>query len=207
MTGVSAPLVVGGDISLTASGLAWPDGTVLTHGRDGLTNPRVHVQERGRALMELTVELGSLIATRALPGAVEATQWPVLVVVENLPTTGANVQVERCYLWLSLVNFLGRCGVPVLEVAPSVVKKYACGLGNANKREVWAGVAEWFPQFEIHRVGKTGKVLTSPDFDRADAVTLMTIGCELLGEPLVELPAKHRKALDGLELPPGVTRV
>jgi len=77
-------------------------------------------------------------------------------------------------------------------------------MGNANKREVIVGVREWFPQFEIRRTSKTGKILTTDDDNKADAVALVAMGMELLGQPLVELPAKHRKALDALELPPGV---
>jgi Holliday junction resolvasome RuvABC endonuclease subunit len=96
--------------------------------------------------------------------------------------------------------------IPVLVVPPNNLKQYACGMGSANKREVFAGMSEWFPGWELHKTGKRGNVLTSPDYDKADAVALMAIGCELLGEPLVELPAKHRKALDKLELPPGVRR-
>jgi crossover junction endodeoxyribonuclease RuvC len=207
---VSRPLAVGGDISLTASGLAWPNGIALTHGRTGLTSVRTPLQERGQAMMSLVVELGGLIAGGGLAGALDTLDgpcWPRVVLLEDFPPgsgPGARIDPERGYLWWSLVNYLGRNGVPVLAVPPSSLKLYACGLGNANKREVWAGVHEWYPQFEIHKTSKSGKILTSPDFDKADAVALVAMGCDLLGEPLVELPAKQRKALDALELPPGV---
>jgi hypothetical protein len=208
---VSRPLVVGGDISLTASGLAWPDGVVLTHGRAGLTNQRIHVQERGQALMGLVWELGSLIGCRALGGDLTGladplggVEWPTLVMIEHFASRGAGIDPERAYVWWSLINLLGRHGVPAIVVPPSTLKVYACGMGDANKREVWAGVAEHFPQYEIHKTGKRGTVLASEDHDKADAVTLMAMGRDLLGAPLVELPQKHRRALDALELPPGV---
>jgi hypothetical protein len=199
---VTGLLVVGGDISLTAAALAWPDGVVLTHGRTGLTNPRTPLQDRGQAMKGLVVELANLI-TRWSDGA-EVPVWPTLVLFEDFPPGNTRIDPERGYLWWSLVNLMGHYGVPVLPVPPSNLKQYACGMGNANKREVIAGVTEWFPQFEIRRTSKAGRPLTTFDDNKADAVTLMAMGCELLGEPLVELPAKHRKALDALELPPGV---
>jgi hypothetical protein len=204
---VSRPLVVGGDISLTASALAWPDGTVIVHGRAGLTNPRTPLQERGTAMMGLTLELGRLIAGGAstdVLGAPDGPLWPALVLLEDFPPGNTRIDPERGYLWWSLINYLGRNGVPVLAVPPSTVKLYACGMGNANKREVIAGVKEWFPQFEIRKTSKTGKILTTDDDNKADAVALLAIGMDLLGEPLAEVPPKHRKALDALELPPGV---
>lgn len=205
---MSRPPVVGGDLSLTASALAWPDGTVLVHGRGGLTSVRTPLQERGQAMMGLVWDLGSLIAVQRLGGALDVLdggpEWPALMLVEDFPPGNTRIDPERGYVWWALVNLLNRHGVPVLAVPPSNLKQYACGLGNANKREVWAGVAEHLPQFEIHKTGKNGRVLTSPDFDKADAVTLVAMGMDLLGEPLVELPPKHRKALDALELPPGV---
>jgi hypothetical protein len=205
---VSAPLVVGGDPSLTATALAWPHGRVITHGRAGLTNVRTPLQERGQAMMALILELGHLIAGGAPTLALDAwseVSWPRLVLLEDFPPgTGMRIDPERGYVWWSLVNYLGRNGVPVLAVPPSNVKQYACGMGNANKREVIAGVREWFPQFEIRRTSKTGKILTTDDDNKADAVALVAMGMELLGQPLAELPGKHRRALDALELPPGV---
>lgn len=206
----SGPLVVGLDISLTATGLAWSDGQTMTHGRDGLTNPRVHIQERGRQLMDLALDLGSLALYRGL-GASEPIGGPhprpVLAVVENIPTggrQGADVQVERCYLWLAVINLLWRCGIPALEVTPTQIKKYGCGLGSANKRETVAGIKQWFPAWEVRKTGKRGNVLTTDDDNKADAVGAMAIGRDLLGAPLVELPPKHRDVLKSLELPPGV---
>lgn len=204
------PLVVGLDISLTATGLAWSDGRTMTYGRDGLTNPRVHIQERGRLLMELALEIGTLAAHRTLggPSMIPASNAkPVLAVAENIPTggrTGADVQVERCYLWLAVINLLGRWGIPVLEVTPTQIKKYACGLGNANKREAVAGIKQWFPGWEVRKTGKRGNVLTTDDDNKADGVGAMAIGRDLLGAPVVELPARHRDVLKALELPPGV---
>jgi len=194
------PDVGGLDLSLTATALAWPDGTVGTRGAAGLTNDRIAEAQRAAGLEDLAVTLANWVGS----GPPGATDPPRLVLVEALPSARTSVDPERCHVWWRVVHLLTVHGVPILVVQPSVVKLYACGMGNANKREVIAGIAEWFPAFEIHRTSKAGKVLTTYDDNKADAVALMALGCELLGEPLVELPAKHRKALDKLELPPGV---
>lgn len=203
MTTSTPPHVVGGDISLTASGLAWPDRTTMTYGQAGLTNPRTPLADRATGLRVLAREIGRRTTGR---GAQFDSVMPQLVVVEDLPSARTSVDPERCHVWWLVVTALVDQGVPVLALPPATVKLYACGMGSANKREVVAGVREWFPAWEIMKTGKSGKVLTTADDNKADAVALMAIGCELLGEPLVELPAKQRRALDKLELPPGVRR-
>lgn len=198
----SLPHVVGGDLSLTASGLAWPDHHTDATGAAGLANPRTYVGERAGLLGALAARLESVIHSRnTLFGG-----QPRLVVLEDFPSGNTRIDPERGYLWWRLVERLTADGVPVLPVPPTTLKLYACGMGNANKREVIAGVQEFFPDWQIMKTSKTGKVLTTVDDNKADAVVLMAIGCALLGEPLVELPAKHRKALDKLELPAGVRR-
>lgn len=199
----SLPYVVGGDISLTASGLAWPDRHTETAGVAGLANPRTYVGERAGLLGALAARLDDVVHSRnTLSGGL-----PRLVVLEDFPAGSTRIDPERGYLWWRLIERLTVHDVPVLPVPPNTLKQYACGMGNANKREVIAGVRDFFPDWPIMKTSKTGKVLTTVDDNKADAVALCAIGCELLGEPLVELPAKHRKALDKLELPPGVRRV
>jgi crossover junction endodeoxyribonuclease RuvC len=196
------PHVVGGDISLTASAFAWPDRHTAVEGMAGLANPRTYVGVRAGLLGGLAARLDDVVHSRnILYGGT-----PRLVVLEDFPTGSTRIDPERGYLWWRLVERLDGDNVPVLVVPPSTVKLYACGMGNANKREVIAGVREWFSGWPIMKTGKRGNELTTVDDNKADAVVLMAIGCELLGEPLVELPAKHRKALDKLELPPGVRR-
>lgn len=198
----SLPHVVGGDISLTASGLAWPDRHTAAAGAAGLANPRTYVGERAGLLGALAARLDDVVHSRnTLFGGM-----PRLVVLDDFPAGSTRIDPERGYLWWRLIERLTVQGVPVLPVPPTTLKLYACGMGNANKREVIAGVQEFFPDWPIMKTSKTGKVLTTVDDNKADAVVLMAIGCELLGEPLVELPARHRKALDKLELPPGVRR-
>lgn len=197
--------VVGADVSLTATGLAWPDHHTDTLGATGLANPRTPLAERAHGLEVLAKRLDNAITGR---GAAFDHWLPRLVVIEDFPSGGGSIRIdpERGFIWWLLIMQLATWGVPVVAVPPSTLKLYACGMGNANKREVVAGIQEFFPQWPIMKTSKSGKELTTVDENKADAVGLMAIGMELLGEPLVELPAKQRKALDVLELPPGMRR-
>jgi crossover junction endodeoxyribonuclease RuvC len=203
--------VVGVDLSLTATGLAWPDRTMV-HGRDGLTT--LPISTRGQALCTLADELVRQVGIG--PGAqhmADPAPWaPTLVVIENLPTgrtAGGTVSTEKGYVWW---EFVRQCTLPglssasLIEVTPSVIKKYATGNGNANKREMIAAVRELFPWLEIRKTGKRGMPLGTYDDNKADAVVLCAIGCELLGHPLVSVPPANRKALAKLQLPEGTNR-
>lgn len=70
-------------------------------------------------------------------------------------------------------------GSPYLYVTPPVLKKYATGKGNANKDAV---LAEAIRRFNFQGTSN----------DEADAFILMHIGMDLLGQPLVAVPAAHK---------------
>jgi crossover junction endodeoxyribonuclease RuvC len=179
------PRVRGLDLSLTASGLAWPD-RVAVHGRKGLTT--LPVGRREHELKCLAEELFVKIC--------DPMPRPVIVVIENLPTgrtAGGVVSTEKGYVWHEVVRMLHAYVVPVLEVAPSVIKKYATGKGNANKGAVIEATARRLPW--LHTAG---------DENACDAAWAMAIGCALLGQHLAELPKVHQEALAKLQLPPGV---
>lgn len=195
------PLVVGVDLSLTATGMAWPDGRTLAHGRTGLTSPNTPPWKRGEMLEELCGELVQRVM--ASDGLDSVTTWPDLVTLEEIPPTGTRLDRERCYLWWAFLIALTRRDVLVLPIPPTSAKLYVTGRGDANKREVIAAVQERFPGWEIHKTSKTGKPLAKVDDNKADAVTLMAMGRELLGAPLVEMPESSRRALTKLSLPDG----
>jgi hypothetical protein len=195
------PLVIGGDLSLTATALAWPDAEVKTHGRDGLTGTKLSPGRKAVALSVLAREL--YFMTTGRPNASGIT----LLMVEMLPTTGTRVNSERCYLWHEYVRLCqGLSGIPIIDVPPTSLKLYITGMGDANKREVLAAVAKLLPQFDIRRHGKSGKPLKTLDDNRADAAVLCAMGMDLLGHPLVEVPARNRAALHTLALPEGIQR-
>jgi hypothetical protein len=193
-----APIVVGVDSSLTASGLAWPDGRCVSIGRSGITTI-AYWGARGLTLKQLVVEVGRAILglEGAVPGPVAAKDdafWPPdLVALEGLElhSRSSGGLAERCYLWISLVNLLGMHGVPVLVVPPKTIKKFATSKGNASKAQVIDACARRLPQFE-----------TGGDENKADAAWACAIGLAMLGVPIVEVPATHRAALDTLTLPP-----
>lgn len=204
-TAISAPPhVVGVDTSLTASGIAWPDGTTMTHGRAGLTGHTTTPGARSVQLSDLAQEIYERIVGRT---HTDGSARPVLVAVESVPTSGTRVDTERCFLWWRLVEKLTLNGIPVLAVPPTTIKLYISGMGNANKREVIASVKRDLPQWEIRKTGKTGKVLATDDDNKADAAVLVAIGCHLLGHPIAPVGDRypHReRALEKLILPPGI---
>lgn len=194
------PHVVGCDLSLTATGLAWPDGHTMTHGRAGLSTI-TSVIARVAALNTLTGELCARIVGRDYRGSGR----PHLVVMESLIKRGgaAGISTEKAYVWWALVRMLSLQGIPVMEASVSTGKLYVTGHGDGNKREMVDAVKRHFPAWEIRKTGAKGQPLKTDDENKADAVAFMALGCHLLGCPLVELPAQHLKALDKLALPEG----
>lgn len=95
---------------------------------------------------------------------------------------------DRSGLWWLIVSSLHKSAVPVLEVSPSTLKKYATGKGNASKHEVIYATAKRFPDIEI-----------GGDDNRADALWLAAIGLDVLSGAHV-VPDSHRGVL--AKLPP-----
>lgn len=183
---MTLPAVTGLDTSLTASGLAWPDGRTVEYGRGGLTvttdkksGQPIPAGRRGRLMLELARELGGII--------LNAPTTPVLVMIEGLElhSRSSGGLSERCWLWWSMVNLLTSRGIAVVEVPPKTLKLYGTGKGQCQKGAMVDALARRLPQFE-----------TGGNDNRCDAAWLAAMGCDLLGEPLVEMPIAHRKALD-----------
>jgi len=74
-------------------------------------------------------------------------------------------------------------GVEYIDVPPSSLKKYATGKGNANKELVLVNA--------IKRLDYKGH-----DNNEADALWLRALGLEVDGRPMVDLPKTHLEALD-----------
>lgn len=108
-----------------------------------------------------------------------------LVVVEgpSYGSVGAR-QHERAGLWWHVMETIDRHDLRWVQVAPAALKRYATGSGNAGKDAVLTAAVRRFPAIEV-----TGN-------DEADALWLAAIGAELLGEPMVELPAAQRFVVD-----------
>lgn len=174
------PLVVGLDLSLTATGVArWgPDGLGL--------------QTFG------TIELGGLARLRSLRQGVTArTRGADLVAVEALPPGGRLQQGktayvnERAALYWMVLDRLFELQIPVAEVQPAQLKGYALGVGGGKKSGKAAVIAAVVRRYDA-----------SPyDDNQADACVLAAMGLHHLGFPPAPVPAVHANWLAGVPWP------
>jgi Holliday junction resolvasome RuvABC endonuclease subunit len=168
------PRVCGLDLSLTGSGVAGADWarTVASSGR------------RDDSFLARRTRLHRLAGgVVALVGACD------LAVVEGPAYSSTTGSVwDRAGLWWLVVDGLMRREIPVAVVAPTARAKYATGRGNAGKAAVVAAVR------------RTYRVPVADD-NQADAYVLAAMGHDWLGEPLVEVPAGQRRALDHVAWP------
>jgi Holliday junction resolvasome RuvABC endonuclease subunit len=107
-----------------------------------------------------------------------------LVVIEDLPTHAHGAGIT------GMVHGAVRCalisrGVPYLLVPPATLKKYATGKGNAPK-----------PDMRMALYKRTG--IDVSDDNQVDAWWLRAIGMQVLGEPIIDLPAAQIAALSKL---------
>lgn len=174
--------VVGIDPSLTATGVAWPDGTTEVikwkdSGVERLENVAWWVEEH--------------LPYRSHDPAVQRRR-DVLVVIEGLSYGSKGSAITgQAELGAVLRLTLRREGYPFLVVPPSCVKKYATGKGNANKDLVRDAARD--------RLGPLEPGITS---DECDALWLRQIGLRVTGGMFVPVPKVHATALDKLDLGP-----
>ncbi len=163
--------IVGLDLSLSATGVATDTGE------------RIVKAPAGDDIIGRCITLAARIRDAAGDG-------PKVFVIEDLPSArlaGAGSSVKSLGIMHGVVRLtLRQVGHTEMLVQPATLKKYATGKGNASKGEVLAAA--------IRRLGYGGA-----DHNEADALWLRAIGHALFGEPLVELPAVHRAALDSIE--------
>lgn len=177
MTDVPMPIVVGLDLSLTATGYAGPDGTRLftSTGHKGDT-----VRQRCDRLTGLAARINDAIESANPAGAP-----PDLVVIEA-PAFSRNVgsMHDRSGLWWLVIAMLTDY-VDVVEVTPTALKKYVTGKGVATKPDMRMAI---FKRFGVDIA----------DDNEADAFALRAVGMDLLHHPLAPLPVTHRSALEKL---------
>lgn len=177
--------VLGLDLSLTSTGLAYVEGGTLievanikSKGNRDATKSDVASRLRG-------------IAADVLDYSFSAD----LVVIEA-PSFNSKfgLQHERAGLWWMVVEGLDSKGYPMVFVAPKQRAKYATGNGNAGKQEVFAAA-----------VNRYGASVTNDDI--ADAVILAAMGARLVGEPMpceMDLTTKHLATVLQLDIPFGI---
>lgn len=168
--------VVGIDLSLTATGIAYADGTTAT-----ITTAKLNGPER-------------LIKVRqAVKLALDVAEWaPDLVLIEGYAYARPN-QAHQCGELGGVVRValheeceesphMGWAIVP-----PAKLKKFATGKGTADKTAMVVAARE--------RLGWEGM-----DDNQADALWLRALGLEMYHALEVRLPQAHIAALDGIEI-------
>lgn len=168
---VTHPVVIGLDLSLSATGIAHADGSTETfrpgaepmanYGMDRVEEIRAHVL-RACAVDDLE-----------------------LVMLEGLALAGHDNGRQLAMLAGVIRMALYEAGHAFLIAVPGQLKKYATGSGKASKEAV---------------VDAAQKRLNYGGYNNneADALWLRAMGWELVGIPLVEVPMVHRDALKEL---------
>lgn len=172
------PRVLGVDLSFASTGLAGNAGPGWTE------RLKPHAKLRGHERLDFIV---NTLLNQYVSGV-------DLVVIEG-PSLGSNTGSahERAGAWWLFTHALWKRGVPYAVPSPNSLKLYATGMGDANKREVLRSVTVLFPAFDAtHRTGIA---------DEADALVLAAMGADWLGVPIVEVPARNRTALAGVQWP------
>jgi crossover junction endodeoxyribonuclease RuvC len=185
---VTAPTVVGLDLSLTSTGVA-----ILSGGQPVLFT--ASAKANGKDVASRVDRLDTL-ASDIVERIAALERWPHLVVVEAPAfsrTTGQ--QHERSGLWwLTVREFVVEYGLDVVEVSPTTRARYATGRGNASKDTVLAAAIRRYPWSDI-----AGN-------DTADALVLAAMGRRWLGHPVEDsLPQAHLAAMGGVTWPQQVT--
>lgn len=166
--------VVGLDLSLAATGVATAEGARVIRPTTGGMERLAEIRER---------VLDSVHRLRAIYG-----HHPDLVVIEGYSYASANSAHQLGELGGVVRLALWETGIRFVDVAPSKLKKYATGTGNAPKAEVLAAA--------IRRLGYQGH-----DDNGADAAWLWTMGMDAYGLAPVKMPETHRAALAGVAWP------
>lgn len=174
------PAVIGLDLSLTATGIAYRDGstgTVKTKQGDG-DRRLLHIAEAVRiAVGGEHIGLGPA---------------PVLAVVEDIPQNSFAAKP------ISMVHGVVRsvlieAGVPYVLITAATLKAYATGKGSGDK--VPMAMAAY------KRAGRE-----FADDNQCDAAWLRWAGLDWLGAPEFELPKAQRDRLGKAKWPQAVTR-
>ncbi len=165
------PRVVGLDLSLTATGVAYSDDSVGTI--------KTRATDRDRRLGQIRQHLAATIRGPKL------TDWSsspaALVVIEDLPTHAKSAGITGMVHGIAR-ELLSSADVPYALVPPATLKKYATGRGNADKTAMAIAAL------------KRGDREFADD-NQCDAWWLRVMGLDHLGRPPLSMPATHRAAL------------
>lgn len=172
---MSAPNVIGLDLSITATGWATDDGcgTIKT------------IASRGdRRLATITSEIEEFFAC----GDGDRKDLADLVVIEG-PVVRSSAAVIIGMVHGAVRLRLMDWGIPYAIVPPATLKKYATGKGNADKTAMALALY------------KRARIELADD-NQVDAWWLRAAGLQHLGYPLVDVPGPNREALGKVLWPP-----
>lgn len=183
---MTAPLVIGLDLSLNSAGVAGSDwADVLRPHRDSKGHPRLEW-------------LRQEIADRC--------KHADLVVVEG-PSYGSSNQTgyhEMAGLWWTITHDLWRKHLPYAVVAPDSRTIYATGKARHKHEDG----SRWLKSLEVKGlvraavIDRYGVDCDGPGrYDKADAVILAHMGLAWLGYPAADLPPTHTRALKAVAWP------
>ncbi len=156
------------DLSLTRTGICAPDGTTWTRRWAG--DPLERLDDAYRTIRDL-IRL----------------HQPTVIVCEGYAFGTAGKMVGRAFA-VGELGGVARLAIrhehrPLVVIAPSSLKVYATGDGRASKDQMLMTAMRYADRaFGAH--------------DEADAWWLRAMMHDLGGDPLFDLPIRHRRALD-----------
>lgn len=186
-------MYAGLDLSLSNTGLAvWNGESVYTKLLPSKPMPTGPLVAKKGGKMVKTETYGDKMARfRRIQADIE--MWipagcPVFLEGPSYASAGQATHDIAGNWWLVMQMLIEHAG-SVHVIAPSTVKQYATGKGNAAKDVVMAAVIKRYPDVDVI------------NNDVADATALLAIGLRLNGLPLEDsLPAANLKALEKLTL-------
>lgn len=182
-------LVIGLDLSLASTGVAW----FTDDGQAGWANPKTkpgasHLVGRWERLV---TQISAV--EESLPNCCSTPYCPCHMpklsgVVVEAPSYGSQggMAHERGHLWWAVVdNLIGR-NTRVAEASPKQRAKYGCGNGNGDKKAVREAVRATYGDLFDRRI---------PNDDVADAVALAGLAARLCGWPVEPETLTHHTAV------------
>lgn len=170
-------IVIGLDVSLTSTGIAW----FTSDGQAGWANPKTRAGDKSLVARHerLSGQVESIRA--ALPAYCREGCYcgrPELscAAIET-PSFGSQggMSHERGYLWWAVAGLFIGDYLPIAGVSPKQRAKYGCGNGNGDKKAVREGVRATYGHLFEKGI---------PNDDVADAVALAALGARLSGWPV-----------------------